>query len=435
MSVLAVLALALVAVLLGAAAARLAAGSAGGGLAAGLAAGLATSHAVLYGLSVVGLRWSPPLLAAGAFLLLAAGRRGVREILTPSGPRPGWGDWIALVALGILAWYALELKIVLADFAYHWGVKGEKFFLARGVDWSYLGSASSYRIHPDYPTLVPELYALTALLLGRFAEPAMMAWSVIFALALVVAGRRAMASAGASRQAVQVASAVLGLLIAAYALRHGLVGGADWLPALALLVALPVLGEPPDPVGDWTVGVAAALAAAAKIEGVPLAALLVAVHLAPRLRRWRLGYGALLRCAGPLACVALPWLLVTWHRHLFLGSNSGSLTAEKVSAVGVTLFESLGLAGGGVGWHGLPLLLLGLPWLLLRRRARPLAFVLFLQAAFFVYAWASESADTVNLVRWSEERLFFQLLPALVVLLLREVLVPEVSSPVAPETR
>ena len=426
MSALAPLVVALLAVGLGLGAERLVrariAPRVGLALGVAFAAGLAALHLVLYGASIAGWRWSNGVLAALGALGIAAlvwGGLGVERRV--GGLRLGWGDAVALIALAVLAWHALELRIVLSDFMYHWGLKGEKFFLHRGIDWSFLHGFGAWRTHPDYPTLLPELYALTAILGGGFAPEPMMAWSVLFALALVAAGRDALARGGAPAWAVQAGTAACGLLASGFALSHGLVGGADWIPAWSLLLALPALAGPPDEGADWRIGAAAAVAAAGKMEGVPLGFFLVVVHLLRALRAGRLrgGIGAAttLARAGLLpALVVLPWIAQSHRLHLFQATNSGAFSLERLGIVGRTLAD---VALDRI-WYGLPLLLLAVPWLLGRRRARSAAIVLVLQSLFILYAWASPPIDTQLLVRWSADRLFFQLLPGLVVLILLE---------------
>ena len=130
-------------------------------------------------------------------------------------------------------------------------------------------------IHPDYPNLLPEIYAVTALLAGRFDL-----------LRDDAAGRRLLrpparrgaggAAPGGSRPVIRQAGlALVAWPAGAYGIGGLIVGGADGLLALALAAAVPPLLRPPDRAGDFQIGAAAAFAAAAKMEGVPLAAFLV----------------------------------------------------------------------------------------------------------------------------------------------------------------
>ncbi|HEV7786574.1 MAG TPA: hypothetical protein VGQ28_14605, partial [Thermoanaerobaculia bacterium] len=44
----------------------------------------------------------------------------------------GWGDALALFALAVFAALALSGWIAMPDYVYHWGLKGHRFYLARG---------------------------------------------------------------------------------------------------------------------------------------------------------------------------------------------------------------------------------------------------------------------------------------------------------------
>ena len=80
--------------------------------------------------------------------------------MTPRTARtPDWGDGAALFAFSGFAALAPTLWIATPDFVFHWGLKGERFFLARGVDYDWLAKGWNWVIHPDYPNL-PESFDL-----------------------------------------------------------------------------------------------------------------------------------------------------------------------------------------------------------------------------------------------------------------------------------
>src|SRR5262249_9080761 len=90
---------------------------------------------------------------------LSRGREGVGEGTGVRGlgwGKLGWGDALALFALAVFTAFALSGWIAMPDFVYHWGLKGHRFYLARGVDYPFLAHRWSWAIHPDYPNLVPE---------------------------------------------------------------------------------------------------------------------------------------------------------------------------------------------------------------------------------------------------------------------------------------
>jgi hypothetical protein len=386
-------------------------------------AGAVALHLLLTGLDFAGLRWSFPAVSLGLAALFvlfrAAGRRAPRPAPTALPSDWGWGDGAALFALLVFALLSVSLWITTPDFVYHWGIKGHRFYLAGGVDYAYLAASWNWVIHPDYPNLVPELYALIAALRGGFREEAViLASPIVFALALGPA-RDALVRTGTGRFFAQAALALVAVTTAFFSLANLMAGGADGFITLAFLAALPALLRRPDPQGDLAVGIAGAFAAASKVEGLPLAGFLA---LAQLLRRpepengstGRLGalLPRLLRLAGPTALVALPWLARVHHHHLFLDFNAGALAPGRAAIIVSTLAETLGLSSP---WHGFAALLSLLPVLLLPRKTRPIAAVATLQLLFYLYVFFTARVDTVLLIKSSFPRLVMHLLPAVVV--------------------
>ncbi len=243
-------------------------------------AGWVSLHLLLTALGLVRLPWRLPVVLAA---LAAAAALAWRWLPGPADRTRlpsdlGWGEWLAVAALAVFAVCALSSWITSPDFVYHWGLKGHRFYLAGGVDYGYLGAHWNWVVHPDYPNLLPELFAVTALAAGRFDEPVMMLWSVAAFALLLAALREALRRAGASRFAAQAALAGGALATAAYGIAGLSAGGADWLIALALAAALPPMLSPVDRRGAAQIGLAAAFAAATKVEGVALAASLAAVY-------------------------------------------------------------------------------------------------------------------------------------------------------------
>jgi len=170
---------------------------------------------------------------------------------------------------------------------------------------------------------------------------------------------------------------------------------------------------------------AAALAAGVKIEGVPLALLLLALRLvadgggdasgtAAGWRRWAAStLRRVPRLAGPPALVIAPWLFTCLRHGLFRGTNSGELQLSRLGTVAGAAGEVFNLPE----WHALPWLLLLLPPLLLHRRLRPAAALLLAQGAFYLYIYLAAPVDTEFYVLSSLPRLLYHLLPAHLVLL------------------
>ena len=370
-------------------------------------------HLLLTGLDALGLRWHPFLVAALLALLGIAGRRLARGRPRPAAPaagEAGWGDAVALLALLVFALTALTLWTMTPDFVYHWGLKGARFFLHRGVDYAWLAQPWNWAIHPDYPNLLPELFAVSALFAGGFEPSPQMLWTVLFFAMMLASAREALRGTdGWTRQA---ALAVVGLTSALFGMGQLMAGAADWMIAAAFLAALPALLRRPDPAGDWQVAVAAAFAAASKIEGAPFAAILVAAQLVRRIAaERRLDWRILLRLGLPSALVGIPWLFRIFHHGLFLGSNSGPFEIGRARVILPALAESL----ANPAWHGLSLAVLLGPVLLLVRGVRPAAAVATLQLLFYLYVYFTAPVETRYYVLTSFPRLIFHLIPALLV--------------------
>jgi hypothetical protein len=411
-------------------------------------AGWETLYLLLTALSLAGIAWRLPLIvaAAGALLLAAwlfsrASPAAPASPASPGSPEPkaspapadrlprprrpagaGWGDGLGVTAVVLFAGFALTLWITISDFVFHWGIKGQRFYLARGVDYAFLARPWNWVIHPDYPNLLPVIFAATALATGGFDARAMMLWSAICFALLLAAAREALCRAAVSRFVAQAALATVALALAAYAIGGETAGSADWLIALAMVAAMPPLLSPPDRRGAAQIGVIAAFAASAKMEGIPLGAFLVIIYLwrlwvanspagATRCRSAR-GAGGLGTAAVlvlPIAAAVLPWLAAVRHYHLFLDFNAGPLEPRRAPQVLAALAAMLRVPP----WHGFPYGLALLPLLAFDRRLRPIAALLSLQVAFYLYVFFSVRIDPVTLIQLSFPRLAMHLLPAL----------------------
>lgn len=437
------------------------AGSWGWGWASDAVGGLAALHLLMLGLDLVGVRWSPGTLAAAWLLAVAAAGavawRRRRSEGAPSAPAhraggeceavrrgplgwarrgggrfgpagPGWGDLLAAAVCALYAGLAFSLWIAIPDFVYHWGVKGRRYHLAGGIDWDFLADPLRLAQHPDYPNLLPDLYAAVATIAGRFDERAMMLLSALLFALLLPAAREVWRRLGTAALARQVGIVAVAAAAGAFGIGYRLAGGGEWNLALALVVALPPLlaplrggrgggGEGDVAADDLRLGYAAAFAAASKMEGLPLAAILVALHLVGRARAGGVaGFArALPAAAMPSALVVVPWLWGNLRYGLFSATHPGAATAggwldpERAEAVVAAVVEAFGTGE----WHGLawllPPLLLALA---LSRRTRPAALAVALQLGFYLWVYLASPLEPRFYVLSSLPRLLFHLLPA-----------------------
>jgi hypothetical protein len=294
------------------------------------------------------------------------------------------------------------------DFIYHWGLKGHRFLLAGHVDYAYLAQPLGWVFHPDYPNLYPELLAVTAMLRG-WREGALLLWSPLLLLLALIGVREVLVAEGVAPLRRNVVVAFVALACGGFAIGNQMAGAADWFLALALTAALPALLAPPSTASDAQIGLCAALAAGTKQEGLVMAVALVAVHLSRWLWRGRRpsspGFVALL--LPPMLVAGYSWWRIAQH-HLLQQYDKGLPTWARL----VATLELVAKELVAPSWHGLALLLLALPLLLLVPRLRPFVAVAGLHLAAYVASCAGQVTDTWLLVVTTFTRIALQLFPA-----------------------
>jgi hypothetical protein len=384
-------------------------------------AGLLLLHVLLAGLDLFGMPWHRGLLAALGLGALAAAawssfprwRRARDRAAAASAVRgfPDLGDTaaaIAVLAFALACWF---LRSPFSDFVYHWGLKAKRCFLGSGTDFEFLARAANAYLHPDYPNLLPELFAVPAILSGRFHEPALLLLSAFFLSLLVLLLRAELRAALEGERTRQLALAAISLAVAAFCIGYYQAGSADLPFALAVLLGASALREPRAAPALLRGGLAAALAAALKIEGPPFALLLLAM-LAWRHRRALAARPALLGIAvAPAALVVGPWAAMLARFDLYQPTNSGGLGAIDSARLGV-IAENVWRVLLLPQWHGTALLLLVLPLLLPFARSRAVATLCLLQLAFYLFVYATAPLEPGYFVLSSFPRLVLHLFPA-----------------------
>jgi hypothetical protein len=382
----------------------------------GWVAGLLLLTALLEGLHFLGLRWT--LLSVGVPLLLlgALGLR-VRPPMPWGRSEPlGWGDALAAAAVAVLAVACLCWLATNPDFIYHWGIKGHRYFLVGGFDLDYLIRPWNRLSHPEYPPLLPGLFAATALAVGAFDEAVLLLWTPLTVLALLAAARGLLAQAGVEAFHRQAGVAILGLVGAFFSVGALLAGGPDPFLALALMlggVALVRGGSLSQAQRDLCLALAAALAAVAKLEGLPLAVFLVAVY-GVELKAWRgrEAWKRLLTVGSPAALVSLPWLWICWRHGLFGRPNAGAFEWGHAKAI----FGAVGKAVVHSHWHGVAVFALAAtPLLLWNRRLRAWVSIPCLQLGLYLWVYFTSANAPERQVQLSLPRILFHLVPALLV--------------------
>lgn len=398
----------------------------------------AVTALVVYGLGLWvaqsgGLTWTRPLVSALILPALVVGWRMSRGSAEDSGssPRRPANPWSTLewaLCLGAFALFALATQLgwnVMSDYVFHWGMKAKRFALTGGIDYEFLALPWQIHLHPDYPNLLPTLYAASFVLVGSLdwwaaAPISILGWG-LFLLAT-----RALAHdciPAPVPRLLAVGTLWAGSL--AFAMQPMVAGGADLLIALTLVfgchgLILPLNPGPERPSSGWrrdlALGCVAAFGAVSKLEGVPVAATLIALY---GLRLWlAAGPGPALKsvlrgAALPLLVIGY-WLVHVRRHELFVDSNTGGLDWQRLPTVIGGLVEQL----VHPVWHGLPLVLLALPVLAWTPRLRLPALLLLVQAGFYVYVYLAGPVDTELWIQTSASRLFFHLIPATALLVI-----------------
>jgi hypothetical protein len=267
-------------------------------------------HAALYAVGIA-LQLHPgprKLLAVESVILVAALLLG-RNIRRQPRSLPATGGSRALVAAGlVLAFTGIALFTVSAlaepmwatDFLAIWGLKGKTIFFASGVPDRLFRDPELGWSHPEYPLLLPLIFASLSAAMRQWNDHALAALYPLFQVATVLAAYGFLARR-AGRAAGVIAAALIALFVPLY--RAGHVGMADIPLALGLvLVSTAFLDALVDSSAAARVRLAlsALLCVGLKQEGLLYVALLAVTMLvaAKRERRRNL--------AGHLAALLLP---------------------------------------------------------------------------------------------------------------------------------
>jgi hypothetical protein len=249
----------------------------------------------------------------------------------------------------------------------------------------------------------------------RFSEPALLLWSPVWFAALLLAARESLDAWAVRSDAARWTFVILALAIGVFAVGHLMAGSVDWIIAFALSAAVPALVGPTSTRAELQLGVLAALAAATKLEGIPLAALLIGAGLwrraaSPGGPRPRALAGAVLRLALPVAVAIVPWFVQGLRHDLFRDPQSGAFEAGRAPEIAVSLWQAMLRPE----WHLAPLVLFLLPLLFWRRATRMIGVVVVLLLAAYVLRYFTASFDYQFSVLSSFPRLVFHVFPVVV---------------------
>ena len=358
--------------------------------------------------TVLQLRWSIGLLLLpSAAALLLPGEPILRRFRDPSPPQPrsAFGLSALTAILGVVAYAAGTARATAADFVLFWGTKGQRFARAHAIDVAFLRDPLHQLIHPDYPPLVPCLYAWGSLIAGRFAwRTAMLSFPLFVGFAALTLYGLARPALG--RRAALANASLLAVLLGFLGVANMVAGDAEpelFLFEVLALGALLFAGE--TPAGLAAAGIGLAGAVLTKIEGTVFAALVVGAwgaFGAPGFRHR--ARTAVILGVVPAAALAA-WLLFARQNGLLDVFRLGARTRLTPGELPVVLRELVRYVLFGprlAAWAVVGALLV------VRRPPRAALFPIAVAAgflAFMVYMYLSGRGDPTLWIQWSGARL------------------------------
>ena len=388
----------------------------------GFLAGLATSALVLLLLDLLRVPWNRSTVTLVLLALTALSSFGAWKsrplILRERFTIPSLSvDLLSLLLMVGFAMFATAAPLPEFDFITNWGLKGRLFFEHRGVDWSYLEAAWDRNLHPDYPPLLPLMFSLVSVMMGSWDDRSMGLLFVFVSVAALLVFRSLIAREIASPLFVSVATLALVCLTVPpwVGLAEGPLVAYATTGLLLLREATRSLDRHAILAGAIFLGCAGLI----KNEGTTLivcatVALLISTRHAP---------GALRRIVlmWPAFALAAWWQLLRSFHHfttIFSAGDVGARVATNLRDVGRSL-GSAAFAGAGmrIVWIGILIALL----LQARRSIKTESLVLLamlFQVLFYLAAFATTPFDVTWHIKWSAERLMYQLtLPLAIVAL------------------
>ena len=366
------------------------------------------------------LRWGPSLVLAAGVVAFALRLLLKREEVLPLPPGEGRGEGadrattlIAhfLTLLSFLAALAATLaaRSTSPDLLLFWGPKAQQFAAARTIDADFLGAPFLEYLHLYYPPLVTNVWALGAMIAGRFPwGAATLTFPLMLAATAIGLFGVLKTASGAASAAVTTALATS--VVALIGIRSAIAGNAESTLLFFEILAMGILMTPFSATrgGKLLAGLFLAGVATAKVEGLPFVLATAALFVLVSRERLRTAFRTLILLLGPAALALGAWLAFGELRHLFRGYRGyGKVYAVNWSNLG-TIAVATGAAFGKIAL-ALPWLVPLVLWLALgpkgRRALLPIGTAVLL-AGFLVFTYLTNAGDPTQLIAWSAARVF-----------------------------
>jgi len=222
-----------------------------------------------------------PFTRATLLIALAVFVCGVRRPCRRSDGKSGGMAAALQIIFGLTAYGLLTARETCGDLIFLWGPKAQAFYLAEKIDVAFLSFPHYSLMHPDYPPLLPLVYAFASSVAHGFSW-----WGALFAT-LILFAATVFAFRGLARDALgderAAAYAVLLAAILAYGYARSMVAGAAE-PMLLLFETIAIAALTFHDDGELVAAIALAGAAWTKIEGAAFVVIVVVAYLLTRHR-------------------------------------------------------------------------------------------------------------------------------------------------------
>jgi hypothetical protein len=246
------------------------------------------------------------LIALVVFLAVAP----LTRRFAPPSPRGAGRGAFGIAAILLLTAYGLfTARETCGDLIYFWGPKGQRFYLAEKIDVAFLAFPHFKLMHPDYPPLLPLVYAFASSVAHGFSWWGALAAMLLLLLATALAFRGLAREALGDERAAAYATLLTAVLAYGYA-RSMVAGAAEPMLLLFETIAVAALTFRDD--GEVIAAIALAGAAWTKIEGAAFVAIVVVAYLLTRRRVARA-----MAMALPSVILVGAWLLLAM-KHKFI---------------------------------------------------------------------------------------------------------------------
>jgi hypothetical protein len=281
----------------------------GARLAIAFASGCVVVAVVMFAFTLTHVPFTRATLLIALVVILAVALWRTGTLACPSARGDRQECLSSTLILLLTAYGLLTARETCGDLIYFWGPKGQRFYLAETIDVAFLAFPHVKLMHPDYPPLLPLVYAFASSVAHGFSWWGALAAMLLLLLATALAFRGLAREALGDERAAAYATLLAAVLAYGYA-RSMVAGAAEPMLLLFETIAVAALTFRDD--GEVIAAIALAGAAWTKIEGAAFVVIVVVAYLLTRRRVARAVAMAL-----PSVILVGAWLLFAM-KHKFI---------------------------------------------------------------------------------------------------------------------